>query len=57
MSNGHYRKIDNLDDALKVVAQIFAEMAEKDSSLTGSFDTIEVNGVGYKVQVEVVNDK
>lgn len=54
MIDGHYRKIDNLDDALTVVAQMFAERAEKDSALTGSYDTIEVNGVEYKVQVEVM---
>jgi len=54
--NGHYRKIDNLDDAFKAVACKFAEMSEKDSSLAAANDEIEVGGAKYKVVVERVKE-
>jgi len=54
--NGHYRKINNLDDAFKAVVEKFAEMVEKDSSLLGAHDVIEVNGRKYKVEVKEVKE-
>ncbi|MDA0778743.1 MAG: hypothetical protein O3C19_06755 [Bacteroidetes bacterium] len=54
--NGHYQKIDNLDDAFKAVVDKFSEMAEKDSSLQSADDELEVNGVKYLVEVKVVKE-
>jgi len=52
--NGHYRKIDNLDDAFKAVVDRFAAMVEKDSALIGAHDVLEVNGRKFKVEVKEV---
>ena len=52
--NGHYRKIDNLDDAFKAVVDKFAEKVEKDSALLGAHDVLEVNGRKFKIEVKEV---
>jgi hypothetical protein len=54
--NGHYRKIDNLDDAFKAVAERFSERVGEDSALLGAYDEVEIGDRKYRVEVKEIKD-